>query len=76
MYARTKETYLLNETACSHHEACLYQFGVSGYAVEIVVGLKGSHRQTWDEQMYQCHAIRGWLLSPRRCGRRAAIIVS
>ncbi|MHC4324557.1 MAG: glycosyltransferase [Planctomycetota bacterium] len=33
------------------HEAWVYQLGVLGYALDIIVGLKGSYKQTWDEQM-------------------------
>jgi len=33
------------------HEAWVYQLGVLGYGLEIVVGLKGRYKQTWDDQM-------------------------
>jgi len=33
------------------HEAWVYQLGVLGYALDIIVGLKGKYKQTWDEQM-------------------------
>ena len=33
------------------HEAWVYQLGVLGYALDIIVGLKGRYKQTWDEQM-------------------------
>jgi glycosyltransferase involved in cell wall biosynthesis len=33
------------------HEAWVYQLGVLGYSLDIIVGLKGRYRQTWDEQM-------------------------
>jgi len=33
------------------HEAWVYQLGVLGYALDIIIGLKGRYKQTWDEQM-------------------------
>lgn len=33
------------------HEAWVYQLGVLGYALDIIVGLKGRYKQTWDLQM-------------------------
>lgn len=33
------------------HEAWVYQLGVLGYSLDIIVGLKGRYGQTWDEQM-------------------------
>jgi hypothetical protein len=33
------------------HEAWVYQLGVLGYALDIIVGLKGKYKQSWDEQM-------------------------
>jgi len=33
------------------HEAWVYQLGVLGYALDIIVGLKGRYKQTWDQQM-------------------------
>ena len=33
------------------HEAWVYQLGVLGYALDIIVGLKGRYKQTWDDQM-------------------------
>jgi hypothetical protein len=33
------------------HEAWVYQLGVLGYALDIIVGLKGRYKQSWDEQM-------------------------
>jgi hypothetical protein len=33
------------------HEAWVYQLEVLGYALDIIVGLKGRYKQTWDEQM-------------------------
>jgi len=33
------------------HEAWVYQLGVLGYDLDIIVGLKGRYKQTWDEQM-------------------------
>lgn len=33
------------------HEAWVYQLGVLGYALDIIVGLKGRYKQTWDRQM-------------------------
>jgi len=33
------------------HEAWVYQLGVLGYDVDIIVGLKGQYKQTWDEQI-------------------------
>ena len=33
------------------HEAWVYQLGVLGYALDIIVGLKGQYKQTWDEQI-------------------------
>jgi len=33
------------------HEAWVYLLGVLGYSLDIIVGLKGRYKQTWDEQM-------------------------
>ena len=33
------------------HEAWVYQLGVLGYDLDIIVGLKGRYKQTWDEQI-------------------------
>ena len=33
------------------HEAWVYQLGVLGWRLEIIVGLKGQHKGTWDDQM-------------------------
>ncbi len=33
------------------HEAWLYQLGVLGFHLDIITGLKGQYKQTWDEQM-------------------------
>jgi len=33
------------------HEAWVYQLGVLGYDLDIIIGLKGRHKETWDEQM-------------------------
>ncbi len=33
------------------HEAWVYQLGVLGYKLDIIVGLKGQYKTTWDEQM-------------------------
>jgi len=33
------------------HEAWVYQLGVLGYHLDIVIGLKGRYKPTWDEQM-------------------------
>jgi glycosyltransferase involved in cell wall biosynthesis len=33
------------------HEAWVYQLGVLGYKLDIIAGLKGQHKTTWDEQM-------------------------
>jgi glycosyltransferase involved in cell wall biosynthesis len=33
------------------HEAWVYQLGVLGYGLDIIVGLKGQFKDTWDEQM-------------------------
>ena len=33
------------------HEAWVYQLGVLGFHLDIITGLKGQHKQTWDEQM-------------------------
>src|SRR4030042_6943589 len=33
------------------HEAWVYQLGILGYPLEIIVGLKGQYKQTWDEQI-------------------------
>ena len=33
------------------HEAWVYQLGVLGYALDIIVELKGRYKQTWDEKM-------------------------
>ena len=33
------------------HEAWVYQLGVLGCALDIIIGLKGRYKQTWDEQM-------------------------
>jgi len=33
------------------HEAWVYQLGVLGYSLDIIVGLKGTYMQAWDEQM-------------------------
>jgi len=33
------------------HESWVYQLGVLGYGLDIIVGLKGQYKKTWDEQM-------------------------
>ncbi len=33
------------------HEAWVYQLGALGYALDIVAGLKGTYKPTWDRQM-------------------------
>jgi len=33
------------------HEAWVYQLGILGYELDIVAGLKGRYKQTWDTQM-------------------------
>ena len=33
------------------HEAWVYQLSVLGYALDIIIGLKGRYKQNWDEQM-------------------------
>ena len=33
------------------HESWVYQLGVLGYKLDIIIGLKGQYLQTWDEQM-------------------------
>jgi Glycosyl transferases group 1 len=33
------------------HEAWVYQLGALGYALEIITGLKGTYKPTWDKQM-------------------------
>ncbi len=33
------------------HEAWVYQLGVLGYDLDIIVGLKGQYKKTWDPQM-------------------------
>ena len=33
------------------HEAWVYQLGVLGYDLDIVVGLSGRYKKTWDEQI-------------------------
>jgi glycosyltransferase involved in cell wall biosynthesis len=33
------------------HEAWIYQLGVLGYKLDIIVGLKGQYKKSWDEQM-------------------------
>jgi glycosyltransferase involved in cell wall biosynthesis len=33
------------------HEGWVYQLGVLGYKLDIIVGLKGQYKNTWDEQM-------------------------
>jgi len=33
------------------HEAWVYQLGVLGYGLDIVIGLKGMYKSTWDQQM-------------------------
>jgi len=33
------------------HEAWVYQLGVLGFHLDIITGLKGQYKQTWDEQM-------------------------
>jgi glycosyltransferase involved in cell wall biosynthesis len=33
------------------HEAWVYQLGILGYELDIIVGLKGRYKQTWDRQI-------------------------
>jgi glycosyltransferase involved in cell wall biosynthesis len=33
------------------HEAWVYQLGALGYQLDIIIGLKGRYKPTWDEQM-------------------------
>ena len=33
------------------HEAWVHQLGALGYALEIIIGLKGAYKPTWDKQM-------------------------
>ena len=48
-----QEEHVNNKTLLvfNSHEAWVYQLGVLGYALDIIVGLKGRYKQTWDEQM-------------------------
>ncbi|MHC4240006.1 MAG: hypothetical protein ACYSUC_09680, partial [Planctomycetota bacterium] len=33
------------------HEAWVYQLGALGYELDIIIGLEGTYKKTWDEQM-------------------------
>ena len=33
------------------HEAWVHQLKVLGYKLDIIIGLRGQHKQTWDVQM-------------------------
>lgn len=33
------------------HEAWVYQLGLLGYSLDIIIGLKGQYKQSWDEQI-------------------------
>jgi hypothetical protein len=46
-----QENYVNNKTLLvfNCHEAWVYQLGVLGYALDIIVGLKGRYKQSWDE---------------------------
>ncbi|MHC4623001.1 MAG: glycosyltransferase [Planctomycetota bacterium] len=33
------------------HEAWVHQLGILGYNLDIIIGLKGTYKETWDEQM-------------------------
>ena len=46
--AQTHERTLL---VFNCHESWVYQLGVLGYKLDIIIGLKGRYLQTWDEQM-------------------------
>jgi len=48
-----QEGYTNNKTLLvfNCHEAWVYQLGVLGYSLDIIVGLKGRYKQNWDEQM-------------------------
>jgi len=45
-YNHTKTLLVFN---C--HEAWVYQLGVLGYNLDIIIGLQGRYKPTWDEQM-------------------------
>ena len=51
MYNREKRNN--NETLLvfNCHEAWVYQLGMLGFSLDIIVGLKGRFKQSWDEQM-------------------------
>jgi hypothetical protein len=46
--AQTHERTLL---VFNCHESWVYQLGVLGYKLDIIIGLKGRYLETWDEQM-------------------------
>lgn len=45
--------YINNKTLLvfNCHEAWVYQLGALGYDLDIIIGLKGRYKQTWDQQM-------------------------
>ena len=52
------------------HEAWVYQLGVLGYALDIIVGLKGRYKQNWDEQMRPAPPNSRLITLPQALGSR------
>jgi len=51
MYNQEEHTNNKTLLVFNCHEAWVYQLGFLGYALDIIVGLKGRYKQTWDEQI-------------------------
>jgi hypothetical protein len=51
MQEQEEQTHKKTLLVFNCHEAWVYQLGGLGYDLDIIVGLKGRYKQTWDEQI-------------------------
>lgn len=51
MQEQEEQTHKKTLLVFNCHEAWVYQLGELGYDLDIIVGLKGQYKQTWDEQI-------------------------
>src|SRR4030042_5645768 len=51
MQNRERHTHDKTLLVFNCHEAWVYQLGILGYPLDIIIGLKGQYTQTWDAQI-------------------------
>jgi glycosyltransferase involved in cell wall biosynthesis len=51
MWKKKQQTNKKTLLVFNCHESWVYQLGVLGYNLDIIIGLKGRYLETWDEQM-------------------------